>query len=170
MNERDYKIVTEIELVKKGLFYGLLLVLIVGLSQVANAQSEASATVNEQKLFGTWQMDYDKSVAHNENDEKNTLNNLKQDFRQILENNYRGRQFIFDENGLLKIIQGNGQVISGKWKLISDGKRILINNDKGDARQFKIQSLDDNELVLKQVVFGERVKHFFTQWYFEKKD
>lgn len=134
-----------------------------GFSDKASAQE----TSVKQQLAGSWIFDYNASMNKMEDASKRKLDNMTTDFKNRVENNYKGRIITFKENGDYEQVLANGHRAIGTWKLSKNQRTVLITDPDGMLHKQKIKSLSDGQLVLKPMLEGE-AKMLISEWNFIK--
>lgn len=126
-----------------------------------------TAQMQQELLQGTWNFDYNNSVANMEESAKAIL--LKIPVAQgKLESSYRNRQITFNANGNYIFRLSDGREDTGTWAINgTSGTAIALVNSQGRVQNLTVLMLSSKALILKPVNDGKG-KPMFSKWYFIK--
>lgn len=145
----------------KNIFKIIAVILLIFNSTTIIAQTQ------QEQLQGTWNFDYNNSVANMDENAKAIL--LKVPAAQgKLESSYRNRQIAFNTNDTYLFHLSDGREDTGTWTISNTGGTVIsLTNSQGHVQHLTVIMLSSTALVLKPENDGKG-KPMFSKWYFIK--
>ncbi len=127
----------------KSHIYIFLLIAVTSLS--INAQNSSP----QERLIGTWTLDYQSSFSNMKSDLQERFGTLSETDKNRIISIYQGRKLIFTQEGTFTQTLSDGRNIHGDWTLSDNGTVLSITSPGGHKLKQKIISLTASILVLK---------------------
>ncbi len=142
--------------------YIILLFVVVSFVQNVTGQSV------EEKLIGTWVLDYDTSISKMKLNMKAHFDTIPQLQRRQIVSVYRGRQVTYMPNGHYEQVLADGRKSIGTWALSSNKNTIEITDPRNKVHAQVIKRLNNTLLI---ITIGSRAgsKALISELYFIKR-
>lgn len=127
---------------------------------------DLSAQNQKELLAGTWNFDFQNSVANMEQSAKTVLAKNPSAMAK-LESTYRNRQILFIADGNYIFQLSNGKQDRGTWSGTNTNRAITITNSQGFVQNFTIVLISPTALILQPEADG-KMRPMFSKWYFTK--
>lgn len=128
----------------------LILLMVMAFSACGGGDPSAKLTAH------SWKMDIDALVAQMPKERKSSLSDK---MLEKMKESVNKARFIFEKDGVLKMITPTGKEEQGTWKLSADGKTFTTTEGDGKKEVVNtITSLSSSKLAFEYKSRGETVK------------
>ena len=121
---------------------------------------------NREYLIGTWELDYNLSIARIDPSSKTHYDTISQEVKTRIIDSFSQRKITFRSDGIYLLQVTENNQVEGTWTLQNDNKTLIIVTEGNEIQQ-EIESVDEQKMVLN--LGGPAVQNrLFKKWYLNK--
>ncbi|WP_347924804.1 lipocalin family protein [Pontimicrobium sp. SW4] len=121
---------------------------------------------NDDKLIGTWVLDYNKTLNNIKQEAKQYYDGMTIDRKQSLQNSFNQRKMIFEADGNYTLVINSERQVTGTWDLKQDDITLeLVAGGRTITHSIGNLSNQNLELHLEK---STEAKQLLGTWYLDK--
>ena len=136
------------------------LVMFIGISSYAQNKN------NEDKLIGTWTLDYNKTANAIKSDAKQHYDAFNSEKKQSLQSSFSQRKMTFESDGSYTLVVNSERQVKGTWNLKKDGVTLELKAN-GRTVTHSIGKISNQNLEL-NLEKSTVAKQLFGTWILDK--
>jgi hypothetical protein len=141
----------------------ILTIVLFNCTQLINAQ------VTEEKLLGTWVLDYEKCISNMSTEAQSNFMKIEQNSKRLsrFESIYKGRKITFLANAEFSRELSTGKITKANWILINTNS-IDLTYDEDHKSNFIIELIGDDNLTMTNKKKLGNKKKIFPKLFYKK--